>query len=176
MKKIILVIVFVCLIGIFSLKIYRNFNPVSQVGPSLSVTITPTVPTPTPLPDKIILVNDYQIFQTFNNCGPAALSMALSYYGINKSQKELGQELRPYQIPKGNNDDKSVTLEEMAQKAQEFNLIPYHRPNGTIEVLQKFIAIGIPIITRTRLTQYDDIGHYRVIKGYDSINREFNSG
>src|SRR3989344_7915758 len=35
------------------------------------------------------LENEYHVFQTFNNCGPASLSMIFSYFGINKSQKEL---------------------------------------------------------------------------------------
>ena len=40
-----------------------------------------------------ILQNDYHVFQSFNNCAPAALSMALSYFGIQKSQEER---YRPY--------------------------------------------------------------------------------
>jgi len=99
--------------------------------------------------------------------------MALSYYGINKSQQELGQDLRPYQNPFGNNDDKSVTLDELAEKATEYNLVPFHRPNGTIELIKQFIAYDIPVTTRTRLTENDDIGHYRVVKGYDDTTAEF---
>src|SRR3990167_907362 len=63
------------------------------------------------------LKNDFHIFQTFNNCGPASLSMALSYFGIKASQKVIGDGLRPYQNPQGDNDDKSVTLNEMREKA-----------------------------------------------------------
>lgn len=140
-----------------------------------------TLPTPTPIPTSLPLSvpesktinNNYHVFQTFNNCGPAALSMALSYYNIQKSQQELGQQLRPYQIPGGNNDDKSVTLEELANKAKEFGLIPYHRPNGNIETIKKFIASDIPVITRTLLRENDDIGHYRIIKGYENPMGQF---
>ncbi len=99
--------------------------------------------------------------------------MALSYVGITKSQQELGLELRPYQHPKGDNDDKSVTLSELAKKAMEFNLDAIHRPNGNIDMLKQFIAAGIPVITRTRLRKEDDIGHYRIIKGYDDTTKEF---
>jgi predicted double-glycine peptidase len=142
----------------------------SETSQKNNLTATPTstpTSTPLPLPTSKIIENDYHVFQTFNNCGPAALSMALSYYGINKSQEELGQELRPYQNPHGDNDDKSVTLDELADKAKEFGLIPFHRPNGTITLLKLFIANNIPVITRTLLKEDDDIGHYRVIKGYD---------
>jgi hypothetical protein len=118
-------------------------------------------------PVKKILKNDYHIFQSFNNCGPASFSMALSYYGINVSQKTLGDELRPYQVAGGDNDDKSVTLEEIADKAKDYKLTAYHRPSGDIEKIKMFITYDMPILTRTWLKTNDDIGHYRVIKGYD---------
>lgn len=140
---------------------------------------TPTqIPTPTPTiileqpTTRKLLYNNYHIFQTFNNCGPAALSMALSYYGINETQQKLGQDLRPYQIPNGDNDDKSVTLEELAEKSKEYNLIPYHRPNGNIELIKLFITYDIPVITRTLTKENEDIGHYRIVKGYDDQTSE----
>jgi tetratricopeptide (TPR) repeat protein len=126
-----------------------------------------------PLPQSKTLVNDYHIFQSFNNCGPAALSMALSYYAINVSQAELGQQLRPYQVAGGDNDDKSTTLEELAKKSEEYNLIAYHRPNGNPELIKHFINNDMPVITRTWLEENDDIGHYRIIKGFDENTKEF---
>src|SRR3990172_766097 len=101
----------------------------------VSETVLSVFPSPTPdaagvLPERKILHNSYHVFQTFNNCGPAALSMALSYFDIQKSQQELGNILRTYQIADGNNDDKSVTLAEMGELAKSYGLIPYHRPNG----------------------------------------------
>lgn len=122
-----------------------------------------------PIPESKILSNGgYHIFQSFNNCGPAALSMALRFYGINVSQEELGLSLRPYQVPGGDNDDKSVTLEEVAEKSKEYDLIPYLRPMGNDEIVKQFIASDMPVITRTWLKPDDDIGHYRIIKGYDN--------
>ncbi len=137
-------------------------------GPSRSI----NSPTPThiilnQIPSSKILVNSYYAKQTFNNCGPASLSMALSYFNIHESQHVLGQMLRPYQHPTGDNDDKSVTFEEMAKKAQGYGLIAYHKPNGDIELLKKFITYDIPILTRTWLHINEDIGHYRVVKGFD---------
>ena len=93
--------------------------------------------------------------------------MALSYVGVEKTQAELGQVLRPYQITGGDNDDKSVTLVEVANQAEKFGLLTYLRPNGDIEKLKKFIANNIPVITRTWLKKDEDVGHYRVIRGYD---------
>jgi len=119
------------------------------------------------LPSRKVLKNDYHVFQTFNNCGPASLSMALSYYGIKVSQKELGHQLRPYQNKQGDNDDKSVTLEEIGEKAEEYGLLYYHRPAGNPDLIKQFIFNDIPVITRTWLKYGEDIAHFRVIKGYD---------
>ena len=119
------------------------------------------------LPESKYLENDYHIFQTFNNCGPASLSMLLSYFDINVSQRKLGADLRPYQVRNGNNDDKSVSLDELGDKAIEYGLDYYHRPAGDIDLLKKFIANDLPLIVVTRSTKDDDIGHYRVVKGYD---------
>jgi hypothetical protein len=119
------------------------------------------------LPASSVLQNDYQVFETWNNCGPASLSMALSYFGIHESQATLGQILRPYQNDQGNNDDKDVTIDELANEARTFGLLAYHRPDGNIRLLKRFIAIGVPVVAETILTMDDDIGHYRVVKGYD---------
>ena len=168
-------------IAVVSFVIYQNWPKGKQFITTVAETESIMAPrnssspsstpnhTPIPIvtPSAKTLSNEYHIYQTFNNCGPAALSMALSYYGIQKSQAQLGQELRPYQIPGGDNDDKSVTLEEVAEKSKEFGLIPYLRPNGNINIIKKFVSIGIPVITRTWLKENDDIGHYRIIKGYD---------
>ena len=124
------------------------------------------------IPDAKTLHNDYHIFQSFNNCGPASLSMALSYYDIQESQQALGEQLRPYQNVEGVNDDKSVTLAEMAEKGKDYELIAYHRPNGDMELIKYFVANDMPVVVRTWLNQQEDIGHYRVIKGYDDTTKE----
>lgn len=124
---------------------------------------TPTLP---PLPSTYIIPQKLHAFQTFNNCGPVTLSMALSYWGINIAQAELGRKLRPYQIPGGDNDDKSTTLEEVANEAENLGLNAYLRPNGDIEKLKQFVANDIPVVARTWLHVNEDIGHYRLIRGY----------
>lgn len=98
--------------------------------------------------------------------------MAFSYYGISKAQQTLGQELRPYQNPQGDNDDKSVTLDELAEKSKEYGFVPYHRPNGNIEIIKLFITYDIPVIARTLTKASEDIGHYRIVKGYDDQTNE----
>lgn len=152
-----------------------------NINPNDTTTVSNVISTNTPAPTKAllqippaqkVLQTDYHIFQSFNNCGPAALSMALSHYGITKSQEELGQSLRPWQNPEGINDDKSVTLEEVAEESKKHGFIPYRRPNGDIEKIKMFITYDMPIITRTWLGPAEDIGHYRVVKGYNEETKQ----
>lgn len=167
-KLVLIILIFIFSALVVYLKLDKPQN--TTISPNFVTDIINPSPSPKTLlqtpPESKILPNDYHVFQSFNNCGPAAMSMALSYYGINESQQKLGQELRPYQVPGGDNDDKSVTLEELAEKSKEYGLVPYHRPNGNIDLIKQFISYDIPVITRTWLKVNDDIGHYRVIKGY----------
>jgi len=183
MRKVILLFTGLIVISAIAITAFVMTKP-SNTLVSFSPTPTPSGAEPlwggAPTPQLILeqptinklLNNDYHIFQTFNNCGPAALSMALSYFGINKSQQELGNDLRPYQVPNGDNDDKSVTLEELAEKSKEYGLTAYHRPNGKIELIKLFITYDIPIIARTLTKLNEDTGHYRIVKGYDDQTQE----
>lgn len=147
-------------------------SPQSIINPSKTTIPEPT-PSLSPLPVQKIIPQRSHDYQTFNNCGPAALSMALSYFDINVTQQKLGIELRPFQNPQGDNDDKSVTLDELAKKAEEFNLLAYHRPTGDIRTLKLLISYNLPVITRTWLKEGDDIGHYRLIRGFDDTQEQF---
>jgi len=149
-------------------------DPDTESSGSIASGASTTRAEPTPAlstPPQKTLQNNYFVSQSFNNCGPASLSMMLSYFNIHETQEKLGSQLRPYQNPYGDNDDKSVTLNELAQIAKEYKLIPYHRPNGNINLLKQFIAHGIPVLTRTWLNPDEDIGHYRVVKGYNDTEK-----
>jgi len=106
-------------------------------------------------------------YQTFNNCGPATLSMILAFSGVNVSQKELGEEMRPYQIPSGDNDDKTIFTQEFVDWAKKYGVESVGRVNGDIDLLKIFIANGIPVVVKTWLHMNEDIGHFRIVRGYD---------
>ncbi len=105
--------------------------------------------------------------QTFNNCGPASLSMVLNYYKKNTNQIELGNMMRPFNNSWGGIDDKSVFPEEIVQYAQKYDLLAVHRPNGSIEKMKQLVSQNIPVIVRTWLNTREDIGHYRIVRGYN---------
>lgn len=148
-----------------------------QITQQVNTIFSSPVPSPTATPYPTVtaktLPTDYHVFQTFNNCGPAALSMTLNFYGIRVSQKVLGDELRPFQNPQGNNDDKSTSLPELGAKAEEYNFVSFHRPNGNIELVKRAVSAGFPVITRTWLKPDDDVGHFRVIKGFNEATKTF---
>ncbi len=142
---------------------------------STSTTATTPIPSPSPLPpipEQSQLSDGSHVFQTFNNCGPASLHMTLSYFGRDISQATLGDQLRPFQNPQGINDDKSVSLAEIAAWGDANGFTSYHRAAGTIKVLQRLVAADIPVVTRTWLNGEDDIGHFRVVVGYDQATDE----
>lgn len=117
--------------------------------------------------EKALLSGTRVAYQTFNNCGPATLSMILSYYDIRKSQKELGDEMRPYQHPQGDNDDKTIFPTEFVSWVEKFGLKAIYRPNGSLELLKLFLANEIPVVVKTWLRPNEDIGHFRIIRGFD---------
>lgn len=161
---------------VFKPEITKLESPASSVSPKIKDTVSSVLPSPTldlQIPNSYVIPQRLHIYQSFNNCGPATLSMALSYWGINISQAELGDILRPYQVARGDNDDKSVTLQEVADHAESMGMNSYLRPNGTPEKLQVLISQNIPVVARTWLEADEDIGHYRVIRGYDRSSNTF---
>ncbi len=121
------------------------------------------------LPAKKYIDNLSWVAQTFNNCSSVGLMITLSHWGIVDTQEKIAEATRPWNNLKGDNDDKSVTLYELAKYAEsKHGMITYVRPNGDIETLKKFIANDIPVLTRALMYPKDDIVHYRVIRGYDN--------
>jgi uncharacterized protein YvpB len=114
-----------------------------------------------------LVPNPTHTYQTFNNCGPATLSMILSLNGKNISQKELGDAMRPYQIPGGDNDDKTIFTYEFVDWAKKYGLDAVGRVNGDIATLKKLTANGFPVVVKTWLHMNEDIGHFRIVRGFD---------
>jgi hypothetical protein len=124
-------------------------------------------PTAYRLPESVF------VSQTYNNCGPAAMSMVFSIYDLEVSQEELGNKMRPFNSPIGGTDDKSVFPDEFVNTAKEYGFESLTRPNGDINLLKKLVANDIPVVVRTWLNPGEDIGHFRIIRGYDDQAQVF---
>ncbi len=101
-------------------------------------------------------------YQDWNNCGPATLSMVLSYYGREETQEDVRQAVRP------NRWDLNVSPDELADYVRSLGLKALVREGGRSETIKRFLAHGIPPMLM--LWYYPDEhggGHYRMIVGYD---------
>ena len=102
--------------------------------------------------------------QTWNNCGPATITMALSYYGWRRDQAFAADRLKP------NREDKNVGPEELASFVEEeSNVKAIVRMGGAIELLKRLVANDFPVVIETgaMFEAYDWIGHYRALVAYD---------
>ena len=108
--------------------------------------------------------------QTWNNCGPATITMALSYYGWQQDQAAAARVLKP------NREDKNVSPHELAAYVEEAsNVKAIVRMGGTLELLKLLLANEFPVVIETgaMFEAYDWIGHYRAPVAYDDVYQQF---
>jgi tetratricopeptide (TPR) repeat protein len=137
-------------------------------------TATP-FPTPTPLPDFIQLDTPRWEKQDWNNCGPATLALNLRYYGWAGDQFDISALLKP------DRGDKNVNIDELVFYVHNRAgwLEAQYRVGGTLEILQRFIAAGYPVIVEKGYVIESDgpdagwAGHYLLLTGYDNDRRVF---
>lgn len=130
-------------------------------------TPTPTF-TPTPIPASVALSGIAHEYQQFNNCGPANLAMALSYWGWQGDQRDTRAFLRPNLEV----DDKNVMPAEMVAFVENYtNLRAMTRVGGDLELLKRLIAAGFPVLIEAGHHPPDDwwMGHYQLISAYDDV-------
>lgn len=146
-------------------------TPTNYISPTPTQTASPT-PTATAIPDSVQLEGVVHEFQDFNNCGPANLSMALSYWGWEGDQYTTAEWLKP------NDRDRNVMPYEMVDYVEEetdFDIIL--RYGGDIEMIKKFIAAGYPVLIEKgfedEVPQGGWMGHYGVLTAYDDETEEF---
>src|SRR5512134_3216590 len=91
-------------------------NPTQAATPTIEAEETSVPPTPTlaPPPPQASLASPPYEKQSPNNCGPAALSMLLHYYGWTGDQATISDVIKPV------NGDRNVNPEEMAYWIRNF--------------------------------------------------------
>lgn len=124
------------------------------------------------LPASARIDNIRHIFQSWNNCGPANLTMAMSHYGWGYDQRVAGAWLKP------NIEDKNVSPGQMAAYVNQQTELPIRalwRYGGNIQLLKKFIAAGFPVIIESGYDVEDLgwMGHYETIVAYDDASETF---
>lgn len=143
-------------------------GPTAAPEPSPSPTVAPT-----PIPEKILLTGLVHEYQQMNNCGPATLSMLLSYWGWQGDQRDTRRYLRPNFA---NVDDKNVNPQEMVDFVEnETGLQALVRVGGDAATLKRLVAAGFPVIVEKGFQppKEDWMGHYEAISGYDDPRDRF---
>jgi hypothetical protein len=148
-----------------------SITPTNYISPTPTQTLTPTA-TPTPLPDSVRLNGVVHEYQKFNNCGPANLSMALSYWGWEGDQRDTAAWLKPIQ------EDRNVMPYEMLDYVRtQTNYNAIVRSGGDLELIKRFIAAGFPVIIEKgfeeEVAQKAWMGHYGVVTAYDDNKGTF---
>ena len=135
-------------------------NAVENVTASSLVTIPPS--------GRIFGITHQQ--QKWNNCGPATISMALSFYGWTRDQDYAATNLKP------NREDKNVSPHELVNFVDEFTDVnAMVRIGGNLDILKLLIANDFPVIIETSamFEAYDWVGHYRAVVAYDDAFQLF---
>ncbi len=138
-------------------------------------TEVPPTPTPTvePLPLAFTLDGLANIPQTFNNCGPANLSIVLDYHGDGTTQEVAATALKP------NVNDRNVSpwqIDEFVNNQTGMKSI--YRSGGTEEMLKRLINAGLPPVVERGIDFNDGqgwYGHYLTLFGYDDDAQTFNA-
>jgi len=148
----------------------------TSIPPSPTLSPTPQY-THTAIPEIAKLPAPAWEKQDWNNCGPAALSMYLNYYGWEGDQFNISSVLKPTR------EDRNVNVEELAHFARNYAgwLHTQYRVGGDINLLKAFIAAEIPIMIETSFYfdgpywPNDDLwaAHYLLVTGYDDSRNIF---
>ncbi len=149
-------------------------QPTSEPTPPPPPTPTPIgtatpAPTPTALPVQASLPPLTHTYQTWNNCGPATLSMALRYFDRTETQADAAAFLKP------DPEDKNVSPDEMAAYARSLGLEATVRVGGDLTRLKQLLGAGFPVLVETWFIPEpgDQMGHYRLLTGYDDASGHF---
>lgn len=129
----------------------------------------PAVPSSTPAPSFLLpgpselLAGIRHEHQTWNNCGPATVSMLLSYFGRRETQHHAARFLKP------DREDKNVSPDELAAYAQSLGFEARVVAGGDLNLIRTFVANGLPVIVETWFVPEpnDEMGHYQLVIGYD---------
>lgn len=154
-------------------------TPTPNSSASTRPTLTPVIPpgptqaarsTPASLQSADVLLTGFRhIYQTWNNCGPATLSMNLSFYGWPGGQADAAKFLKP------DPEDKNVSPDQMAAFAQSAGYNAIARIDGSLALIKRFLDAGIPVLIEKGFEPNPEDGwegHYELIIGYNESRRE----
>ncbi len=120
------------------------------------------------LPAAVRLTGFRHEYQGWNNCGPATLTIALSYFGWSDNQLVAARWLKP------DPEDKNVSPDQMAAFVNTFSSVrALVRYGGDLNRLRQLVNAGFPVIVEAGFEPegQDWMGHYLLVTGYDDQSR-----
>lgn len=144
-----------------------TFTPHFVPGPAQAARSTPA-----DLERASVLLSGFtHEYQLWNNCGPATLSMALSYYNWGGDQRDAAVFLKPDQ------EDKNVSPNEMVAFIRQQGLEAALRYGGSVHLVQRLLLAGFPVLMEKGFDPEPDrlgwMGHYILVVGYNEFDRAF---
>lgn len=164
--------------GFVSTAVAATINAPISTAAATKTPLTPVptgepTPTYTPLPPYVYLDGITPEPQLWNNCGPATLSMNLSYYKWGQTQNETASVLKP------NPRDKNVMPYEMVNFVNEqTNYRALSRMGGDLQTLKSLVSAGFPVMVEKgfepeNLKKEGWMGHFNLVIGYDDAKQVF---
>jgi len=133
-------------------------------------TLAGSPPAPRDAPVSMVLGDMKHVWQSLNNCGPAAVVMALSAMGIDVPQETARLALRGTDVRRG------MGPQGVGPWVKEnFDLRSTWRNGGTNELMKRLIANGfVPMVTQwMQDPSVSRIAHWRTVRGYDDTKGVF---
>jgi hypothetical protein len=148
----------------------------TAAAPAASVVSVPAsapvevLPTPVSAPASVIFPEMKHVWQSLNNCGPAAVVMALSHLGVDVDQETARLALRGADVRRGMGPQGVGPWVK-----QNWDLRSTWRNNGTNEILKILVANGFaPMVTQWMQDPWvSRVSHWRTVRGYDDAKSVF---
>lgn len=143
-----------------------------NITPIHAIPVGPENDSPT-VPNSVMLDGMQRVWQQFNRCAAAALTMQISYWRGETNYYDTIRNLNPRDA------DSSTRLDEMIRYAEAFGLHGIERMGGTLDLLKVLIANGFPVLVETVYYEEGEdymrswLSHNRVVMGYDDDKGEF---
>lgn len=103
-------------------------------------------------------------YQTFNNCGPQSIASVLGYYGVQVTQAEVARVTKA--TPRG-----YMTAQAIGQYVAPYGLRARRFLGGQVTHMRALIALGVPVIVLQWLKPDSTVPHFRVVTGFDDVQR-----
>ncbi|MBL8156666.1 MAG: tetratricopeptide repeat protein [Anaerolineae bacterium] len=142
----------------------------AAIAPTQANTFAVSANLPPVRPSAHRLYGITAVKQGWNNCGPANITMALSYYGWKQDQEVAVSYLKP------DREDKNVNPWELVDFVRsQSGVLALTRIGGDMELLKQIISNGFPVVIETGYLYEgsDWLGHYQTVVGYDDALRVF---